>query len=105
MTHVTAGGIAGGVAAAVTTPLDVAKVCQFWFLKTVADIQTLLQTRGSSTDERIRKAKGMAEALRIIRERDGWKGLRRGMGPRVMTVAPSTAISWLSYEFFSKSPC
>jgi solute carrier family 25 iron transporter 28/37 len=45
----------------------------------------------------------MAEALRIIRERDGWKGLRRGMGPRVMTVAPSTAISWLSYEFFSKS--
>jgi solute carrier family 25 iron transporter 28/37 len=26
MTHVTAGGIAGGVAAAVTTPLDVAKV-------------------------------------------------------------------------------
>jgi len=45
----------------------------------------------------------MAEALRIIRERDGWKGLRRGMGPRVMTVAPSTAISWLSYEFFSTS--
>jgi solute carrier family 25 iron transporter 28/37 len=26
MTHVTAGGIAGGIAAAVTTPLDVAKV-------------------------------------------------------------------------------
>jgi hypothetical protein len=25
------------------------------------------------------------------------------MGPRVMTVAPSTAISWLSYEFFSMS--
>jgi hypothetical protein len=24
------------------------------------------------------------------------------MGPRVMTVAPSTAISWLSYEFFSE---
>jgi solute carrier family 25 iron transporter 28/37 len=45
MTHVTAGGIAGGIAAAVTTPLDVAKV----------------------------------------------------------GVAPSTAISWLSYEFFSKS--
>lgn len=67
-----------------------------------ADKKTLLQTRGSSTDERIRKAKGMAEALRIIRERDGWKGLRRGMGPRVMTVAPSTAISWLSYEFFSE---
>lgn len=27
MTHITAGGVAGGLAAAVTTPLDVAKVC------------------------------------------------------------------------------
>ncbi|RSH77483.1 Fe(2+) transporter [Apiotrichum porosum] len=86
LTHVTAGGIAGGLAAAVTTPLDVAK--------------TLLQTRGTSEDLRIRNARGMGEALRIIVERDGWKGLRRGMVPRVLTVAPSTAISWMSYEFF-----
>ncbi|KAK4685106.1 hypothetical protein P7C73_g5053, partial [Tremellales sp. Uapishka_1] len=89
LTHIAAGGVAGGVAAAVTTPLDVAK--------------TLLQTRGSSTDARIREARGMAEALRIIRERDGLRGLRRGMLPRVLTVAPSTAISWMSYEFFSES--
>ena len=27
MTHIVAGGVAGGLAAAVTTPLDVAKVC------------------------------------------------------------------------------
>ncbi|GFZ50263.1 Mitochondrial RNA-splicing protein MRS3 [Saitozyma sp. JCM 24511] len=86
ITHVVAGGVAGGVAAAVTTPLDVAK--------------TLLQTRGDSTDPRIRNARGMAEALRIITSRDGIKGLRRGMLPRVLTVAPSTAISWMSYEFF-----
>lgn len=86
VTHVVAGGIAGGLAAAVTTPLDVAK--------------TLLQTRGSSTEERIRNARGMGEALKIIVERDGWRGLKRGMLPRVLTVAPSTAISWLSYEFF-----
>ncbi|KAL7424828.1 Fe(2+) transporter [Cryptotrichosporon argae] len=85
-THVAAGGAAGAVAAAVTTPLDVAK--------------TLLQTRGSSTDARIRNARGMSEALKIIVERDGLRGLRRGLVPRVMTVAPSTAISWLSYEFF-----
>ncbi|WWD20030.1 hypothetical protein CI109_104503 [Kwoniella shandongensis] len=86
LTHVTAGGIAGGLAAAVTTPLDVAK--------------TLLQTRGSNSDPRIRAARGMSEALRIIYERDGTRGLRRGMLPRVLTVAPSTAISWMSYEFF-----
>ncbi|WWC65555.1 uncharacterized protein I303_108173 [Kwoniella dejecticola CBS 10117] len=86
ITHCTAGGIAGGLAAAVTTPLDVAK--------------TLLQTRGSNSDPRIRAARSMGEALRIIRDRDGWRGLRRGMLPRVLTVAPSTAISWMSYEFF-----
>jgi len=85
-THVVAGGVAGGVAAAVTTPLDVAK--------------TLLQTRGQSEDPRIRSARGMVEALRIIWDRDGFRGLRRGMTPRVLTFAPSTAISWLSYEFF-----
>jgi hypothetical protein len=44
----------------------------------------------------------MSEAFRIIRDTDGWKGLRRGMAPRVLTVAPSTAISWMSYEFFSE---
>lgn len=44
----------------------------------------------------------MAEALRIITSRDGIRGLRRGMLPRVLTVAPSTAISWMSYEFFSE---
>jgi hypothetical protein len=45
----------------------------------------------------------MAEALKIIVARDGWKGLRRGMSARVVTFAPSTAISWASYEFFSES--
>jgi solute carrier family 25 iron transporter 28/37 len=44
----------------------------------------------------------MAEALKVIVARDGWKGLRRGMSARVVTFAPSTAISWASYEFFSE---
>ncbi|KAJ9121045.1 hypothetical protein QFC24_005026 [Naganishia onofrii] len=81
-THVMAGGVAGATAAAVTTPLDVAK------------------TRGSSNDARIRNAQGMSEAIKIIWERDGLKGFRRGMSARVVTFAPSTAISWFSYEFF-----
>jgi hypothetical protein len=45
----------------------------------------------------------MSEAIKIIWERDGLKGFRRGMSARVVTFAPSTAISWLSYEFFSTS--
>ncbi|KAG7444277.1 mitochondrial carrier [Guyanagaster necrorhizus] len=85
-THITAGAIAGAVAAAVTTPLDVAK--------------TILQTRGTSQDAEIRSVRGMADALKIIWTRDGIKGFGRGLTPRVLTTVPSTALCWLSYEFF-----
>jgi hypothetical protein len=84
LTHCTAGGLAGGVAAAATTPLDVVK--------------TLLQTRGSSTDAEIRQARGLVEASSIIWRREGAKGFFRGMKARVVTAAPSTAICWSAYE-------
>lgn len=84
LTHCTAGGLAGGVAAAATTPLDV--------------IKTLLQTRGSSTDAEIRSARGFMDAARIIGRREGSKGFFRGMKARVVTAAPSTAICWSAYE-------
>ncbi|PWN52353.1 putative MRS4-protein of the mitochondrial carrier family [Violaceomyces palustris] len=86
MTHVIAGGFSGAVAAAITNPLDVAK--------------TLLQTRGSSTDARIRSASGMVEAFKIINQREGLKGFARGLSPRVLTFMPSNALCWLSYEGF-----
>ncbi|KAK7012283.1 mitochondrial carrier domain-containing protein [Favolaschia claudopus] len=85
-THITAGAVAGAVAAAVTTPLDVAK--------------TILQTRGTSHDPEIRNVRGMMDALRIIWAKDGLKGYARGLTPRVVTIMPSTALCWLSYEFF-----
>ncbi|CAD6926936.1 unnamed protein product, partial [Tilletia caries] len=81
VTHAISGGFAGAVAAAITNPLDVAK--------------TLLQTRGSSTDERIRRADGMVEAFRIIHAREGWKGFARGIKPRILTFMPSNALCWL----------
>ena len=90
-THMIAVGLAGGIAAGVTTPLDVAK--------------TLLQTRGSSADAEIRGTKGMMDAFRIIWQRDGMKGFARGLTPRVMTFMPSNALCWLSYEFFSACSC
>ncbi|KAL8286621.1 hypothetical protein RQP46_004149 [Phenoliferia psychrophenolica] len=86
LTHVTAGGIAGGVAAAVTTPLDICK--------------TLLQTRGASDDQQIRKARGMSDAFKIIYARQGVLGFTRGMAPRVLSNMPSNALCWLSYEGF-----
>jgi solute carrier family 25 iron transporter 28/37 len=90
LTHIVCGGTAGGVAAALTTPLDVAK--------------TLLQTRGTSKDGEIRAARGMWDALRIIGRRDGWRGFTRGLAPRVVTFMPSNALCWLFYEFFSELP-
>ena len=87
-THIMSGAVAGAVAAAVTTPLDVAK--------------TILQTRGTSSDPDIRNVRGMMDAFRVIWKRDGVKGFGRGLTPRVLTIMPSTALCWLSYEFFSK---
>jgi len=61
-THMIAGGLAGAIAAAATTPLDVAK--------------TLLQTRGTSNDVRVRNCNGLFDAFRIIYENDGHLGQR-----------------------------
>lgn len=79
-THCVAGGLAGGVAAAVTTPLDV--------------IKTLLQTRGTASDPEIRRARGLVAAASIIKQRDGCSGFFRGLRPRIITTMPSTAICW-----------
>lgn len=87
-THMIAGAVSGGVAAAVTTPLDVAK--------------TILQTRGTARETELRNVRGLADAFRVIWRRDGIKGFGRGLTPRVLTHMPSNALCWLSYEFFSR---
>ncbi|KAI9820867.1 MAG: asparaginyl-tRNA synthetase [Thelocarpon impressellum] len=84
ITHCAAGGLAGALAAGLTTPLDVAK--------------TLLQTRGTARDAEIRNAKGLWEAAAIIHRRDGLRGFFRGLKPRIITTMPSTAICWTAYE-------
>ncbi|KAL1924851.1 uncharacterized protein VTP21DRAFT_4505 [Calcarisporiella thermophila] len=83
-THVLAGGIAGGVAAAITTPLDV--------------IKTLLQTRGTSSDQEIRRCRGLVQACGVIYRRHGVRGFFKGVSPRVIVNFPSTALCWTSYE-------
>lgn len=86
LTHVMAGGMAGAVAAALTTPIDCCK--------------TLLQTRGASKDIEVRRASSMASAARIIYQHQGMSGFLRGMKPRVIANFPATAISWTTYEYF-----
>lgn len=84
-THIIAGALAGAVASSVTTPLDV--------------IKTLLQTRGTSQDPRIRNVAGFRDASSIIMERYGIRGFFRGFRPRILTHMPSAAISWSVYEY------
>ena len=87
LTHCTAGGLAGAIAAGITTPLDVVK--------------TLLQTRGTARDPEVRNAKGLWHAGSIIYRRNGYAGFFRGLQPRIVTTMPSTAICWFVHPF----PC
>lgn len=78
--HVLSGGIAGGVAAAITTPLDVCK--------------TLLNTQQAARTD------GFVEAVRTVYRLGGLQGFFRGLVARVLFVCPSTAICWSTYELF-----
>ncbi|KAJ1563575.1 Fe(2+) transporter, partial [Cladochytrium tenue] len=60
LAHVVSGAVAGAVAAAATTPLDVVK--------------TVLQTRGVSGDWDVRRVRGFKGAARLVAKRGG--GLR-----------------------------
>lgn len=83
-THCIAGGVAGGFAAALTTPMDV--------------IKTMLQTRGTATDAELRTVNGFNAGCRLLYKRAGFVGFFKGVGPRVLTTMPSTAICWSAYE-------
>jgi hypothetical protein len=84
ITHCVAGAVAGGIAAAMTTPMDV--------------IKTMLQTRGNATDAELRSVSGFFAGYRLLRQREGFRGFFKGVRPRVLTTMPSTAICWSAYE-------
>lgn len=92
-THVVAGASAGAVAAAVTTPLDVAK--------------TLLNTQEKGAVALVGKheghtvyVSGMLTAFRSIYRLRGFSGYFQGLRARVLYQMPSCAICWSVYEFF-----
>lgn len=74
--HMLCGGIAGGVAAALTTPLDVAK--------------TFLQTRGDLNLT--------TPTIKHIYQSFGVRGFLRGIVPRVLSNLPASGICWMVYE-------
>lgn len=91
-THVVAGGIAGATAAAITTPLDVAKTLLNTQEKCVVCEVTHQNAKVFIT--------GMFNALRLVYKLEGLRGFFRGLQPRMIYQMPSCAISWSVYEFF-----
>ncbi|EDQ87313.1 uncharacterized protein MONBRDRAFT_37999 [Monosiga brevicollis MX1] len=91
--HFVAGAFAGGLAAAVTTPLDVCKTY----------LNTNEQCRGAKVAGDAVSSNfltGAVIAARNLYRRDGWIGFTRGWAARMMFTAPAGAISWSVYEAF-----
>ncbi|XVF76882.1 hypothetical protein PTKIN_Ptkin13bG0302800 [Pterospermum kingtungense] len=81
--HAGAGAVAGALAAAVTTPLDVVK--------------TQLQCQGVCGCDRF-SSSSIGNVFETIVKKDGYPGLMRGWIPRMLFHAPAAAICWSTYE-------
>lgn len=90
----TCGAFAGSIAAALTTPFDVAKTRQQLILNRT-DFHQISKSAGFTSNC---PSSTWIQLKEIWREA-GWHGLTRGMGPRVAKVAPACAIMIGSYEF------
>jgi hypothetical protein len=75
------GSLAGGIAGAITTPLDVLK--------------TLLQTQHTSTQHHY---SGIMDGLIWNYKHQGLAGLFRGIGPRVFWTSLQSALMFVIYE-------
>uniref|UniRef100_A0A6G1SEU3 Mitoferrin-1 n=1 Tax=Aceria tosichella TaxID=561515 RepID=A0A6G1SEU3_9ACAR len=89
--HVISGAIAGALASAVTTPLDVCK--------TLLNTQEKLALVAANSD----RISGLLDASRVVYKCCGFRGYFHGIQARVLVAMPSTAISWSVYEFFKSS--
>jgi len=96
--HLAAGGLAGGLAAAITTPLD----C----IKTVLNTQQSPATIHVVNDTRriLYMARGsyhgITDAIISIYATRGVRGFIYGLQARILYQMPATAFSWSIYELF-----
>ncbi|KAF2074660.1 hypothetical protein CYY_004055 [Polysphondylium violaceum] len=87
--NLTAGAIAGAVGTILTIPIDV--------------IKTNLQTQDLLPKEKRRSSSGIVSAIKYIISTEGYRGLTKGLGTRLLVVVPSAALSFSSYEYIKKA--
>lgn len=83
LVHIGAGGAAGALASAVTTPLDVVK--------------TRLQCQGVCGADRF-SSSSISDVVGKIVRKEGPSALMRGLKPRILFHTPAAAICWSTYE-------
>ena len=93
LSHVVSGAMAGSVAAAATTPLDVCKT----LLNTQA-VHTTTGTHGGTAGSVV--VEGLVHAVSTVYRCRGLRGYFSGVTARIVFQTPATAISWSVYEFF-----
>ncbi|BAU02130.1 hypothetical protein LR48_Vigan10g121200 [Vigna angularis] len=81
------GALAGAISASVTTPLDVVKT------------RLMTQVRGEGVNKVAAVMyDGVSSTVKQILKEEGWVGLTRGMGPRVLHSACFSALGYFAFE-------
>ncbi|XP_037327990.1 mitoferrin-2-like [Pungitius pungitius] len=93
--HVASGALAGALAAAATTPLDVCKT-----LLNTQEAQAVHLLPAAPSAPGGRHISGLGEACRTVYRTGGAAAFFKGVHARIIYQMPSTAISWSVYEFF-----
>lgn len=86
------GSLAGGIAGAITTPLDV--------MKTLLQTQQPSSTTTTSSEGAVKHYSGILDGMVWNYKNQGLPGLFRGIGPRVFWTSLQSAIMFVVYEQF-----